>query len=427
MNPQYQIPKGTKDIVGDEMRAWQFFESEAKAVMERYGFTEIRTPIMEATSLFSRHVGEGSDIVQKEMYTFNDRSERSLTLKPEGTAPIVRSFIEQGLDRLQEPSRFFYLSPMFRYERPQKGRQRQFHQLGGECFGIDSEFADAEMIEMLSHLCQNLGISPITIMINSLGCRSCRPAYVEKLKNALMSIQDKLCQRCHQRLAVNPLRVFDCKEETCQSHLSNAPLLVDSLCAACEDHFSKVQSLLHRLNITFQINPRIVRGLDYYTRTAFEFTSDRLGAQNTLIGGGRYDNLVEEMGGTATCAIGFGMGIERAIELISLNQKFATDSNRIFLATLGAMTRSEGLALASKLRREGVTVSSPYSDRSLKSQLKKAQQGGYRWVLILGDREVAEKKVILRDLVGSEQNEISLDEISAEIKKCLSHPSPPFS
>ncbi len=314
---------------------------------------------------------------------------------------------------------------MFRYDRPQKGRQRQFHQLGAECFGVESELADAEMIGMLAHLCEDLSINSFTIMLNSLGCRLCRPAYVEKLKSTLMPLHAQLCPRCQERIAVNPLRVFDCKEESCQNHLRDAPLLIDSLCAACAGHFAKVQGLLNRLSVPFQINPRIVRGLDYYTRTAFEFVCSGLGAQNTLIGGGRYDNLVENMGGTGTPAIGFGMGLERAIELITANQKFPPKENRIYMATLGENAAQEGLILSSQLRRQGFNLNTNYCARSLKSQLKRAQQDGYPVVLILGDQEVAEKKIIMRDLARSQQQEISLEKLAGVLNNWLATHSLP--
>jgi len=406
--------RGFKDILPEDARRFWEVESVARQVFTYFGFQEIRTPIMEKTELFQRSIGETTDIVEKEMYTFADRDNEYLTLRPEATASVIRAYIEHNMSAAEQITKLFTIGPMFRRERPQKGRFRQFNQIDVELFGEDRPQSDAEIIFMLMHFLTSTGLKDLQLEINSLGCASCRPVFSKAVINFLKGSEKNLCPDCQRRINTNPLRVFDCKVETCASTIAKAPSILNFLCADCESHFAQVQSFLKDLRISFAINPRMVRGLDYYTKTAFEVKSTVLGAQNAVAGGGRYNGLVSSLGGPEVAGIGFGVGLERLISCLpedSIN-KFKTD---LFIAALGAQAQKLAFSLTNELRRTGISAEMDYADKSLKSQLKRADKLNSSFTLIFGDKEIEEKQVLLRNMQTKDQQTIPLDDLLKSI------------
>jgi len=398
-----------RDVLPDEVARWQYLEDSARAVFERYGFREIRTPLLEATELFARSVGQASDIVRKEMYTL-ERGGESMSLRPESTASVVRAFVEHALHRnvaAGYPERLYYIGPMFRYERPQKARQRQFHQVGAEVLGSAEPLADAELLQMLDVFLERLGISERELLVGSVGDASCRPAYRELLRAWLEPRLHELCEDCRRRSADNPLRVFDCKVAQDQELLRAAPLLVDQLCQPCAAHFAEVRGLLERFGIRHRVEPRLVRGLDYYERTVFEVVAGGLGAQNAILGGGRYDRLVEELGGPALPALGFALGVERTVLLLPAERVTRPDFDAALVA-LGAEGFAASIDLARRLRGTGLRVLAPLAERPMGAQLKRADKAGARFAIFIGRDEVSSGRYGLKDLQSGEQ--MALDE-----------------
>ena len=410
--------RGFKDILPEDARRFWEVESIARQVFNSFGFQEIRTPIMEKTELFQRSIGETTDIVEKEMYTFADRDNEYLTLRPEATASVIRAYIEHNMFADQQITKLFTIGPMFRRERPQKGRFRQFNQIDIEFFGEDKPQSDAEIIFMLMHFLTSVGLKDLQLEINSLGCASCRPVFSQAIINFLKGSEKNLCPDCQRRINTNPLRVFDCKVETCGAIIADAPRILDFLCSDCEVHFSQVKSLLHELQISFNINPRMVRGLDYYTKTAFEVKSTALGAQNAVAGGGRYNGLVSSLGGPEVAGIGFGVGFERLIACLPEEgkNKFKTD---LFIAALGVQAQKLAFGLTNELRRTGISAEMDYADRSLKSQLRRADKLNSSFTLIFGDKEINEKQVLLRNMQTKDQQAIPLDDLLKSIIKII--------
>ena len=403
-------PRGTEDILPSEVKLWQKIENTARECCDLFGYKEIRTPVFESTELFSRGVGETTDVVQKEMYTFLDKGGRSITLKPEGTATLVRSYIENSLYANPQPTKLAYIIPCFRYEKPQSGRLREFHQFGIECFGAESPETDAEVISLAHTFLTKVGIKGVSLYINSIGCPVCRKAYNEKLKAYFKAHEEKLCETCKERLEKNPMRIIDCKSPICSDIAKDAPRMVDYLCEECEAHFEKTKAGLDNIAISYTVNPDIVRGLDYYTKTVFEFISDSLGAQSTVCGGGRYSGLVEELGGKPTEGIGFAMGIERLV-LTLKNQGIEYDTEvcpEVFLAAIG----EDAVKIAQKtvydLRLKGVSSEQDLCGRSVKAQMKFANKLGAKYSAVIGDDEIADNKINLKNMESGEQKEISL-------------------
>jgi histidyl-tRNA synthetase len=407
--------KGFRDILPPETEKWRRIEETAYDVFHAFGFREIRIPLLEKTELFSRGIGEATDIVEKEMYTFTDRGEESLTLRPEATASVVRAYLEHNIYSSESVSKLFTIGPMFRRERPQKGRYRQFHQIDAEILGADDPYTDAELILLLTHFLEKLGLSNISLEINSLGCPKCRPAFHEAVVSFLRGREDELCPDCRRRLKTNPLRVFDCKVESCAAVISEAPKLPDFLCADCRKHFETLQELLRLFGLAFKMNPKMVRGLDYYTRTTFEITTEYLGAQNAVVGGGRYDHLVRDLGGPDIPGIGFAIGFERLVSLTP--DKDNLEEPLFFIAALGAQPLKKAFLLCNTLRMKGLHVEMDYAGRSLKSQMKRADRLKSRYVLIIGENELKENRALLRDMQTSSQNEISLESVDQIIMK----------
>jgi histidyl-tRNA synthetase len=410
--------RGFKDILPEDARRFREVESIARQVFNSFGFQEIRTPIMEKTELFKRSIGETTDIVEKEMYTFADRDNEFLTLRPEATASVIRAYIEHNMSADQQITKLFTIGPMFRRERPQKGRFRQFNQIDVELFGEDKPQSDAEIIFMLMHFLTSAGLKDLQLEINSLGCPDCRFEFSRAILNFLNKSVDNLCPDCLRRAGTNPLRVFDCKVEKCANTIASAPSILDYLCFSCKNHFSQVKSLLNDLNISFIINPRMVRGLDYYTRTAFEVKTNALGAQNAIAGGGRYNSLVSDLGGPEVPGIGFAIGFERLIACLPEDEKnkFKTD---LFIATLGEQAQKFAFTLTNELRRAGIVAEMDYADKSLKSQLKRADKLNSSFAIIMGDKEIDEKQVILRNMQTKDQQTIPLDDLLKSIIKII--------
>ena len=406
--------KGIKDILPEDAPTWNYIESIARQVFSAFGFREIRVPIMEKTELFKRSIGETTDIVEKEMYTFRDRDEELLTLRPEATASVIRAYIEHNMMSADQITKLFTIGPMFRRERPQKGRFRQFHQIDVELFGDDKPQSDAEVIFMLVHFLQSVAIEELSLEINSLGCKTCRPVFSRAIVDYLKGSEKDLCPDCQRRIHTNPLRVFDCKIESCNSIIAGAPKILDYLCTGCSEHFSQVKSFLDDLNVGYLINPKMVRGLDYYTKTAFEIKSGSLGAQNSLAGGGRYDGLVSFLGGPEVPGIGFAVGFERLIACLPQTEinKFKTD---IFIAALGSRAQKISFGLTNELRRAGISAAMDYADKSLKSQMKRADKLNSSFTLIFGDKEIDERRVELRDMKTKNQQVLSLDNLPEAI------------
>lgn len=399
--------RGTRDILPGEMGKWHYLEEIARSVFGRYGFQELRTPLFEATELFARAVGETTDIVEKEMYTFDSRGGESLTLRPEGTASVVRSFNENGMSR-SLPWRVYYMGPMFRYERPQKGRQRQFHQTGCELFGPSGPTADVEMMAMAMRFFADAGLKEkVVLEINSLGCETCRPGYRETLLAFLQERTDALCGNCNERIGRNPLRVLDCKAEGCKAVAREAPVMSGHLCGDCDAHFDGLKGGLDALEIPFVHNPMMVRGLDYYNRTAFEITTTALGAQNAVAAGGRYDGLVQEMGAKqGVPAIGFAMGMER-LALLMDDAKGEIRGPRVYIVAVGPDSERMGLQAAEMLRGRGIATELNQQGSSMKSQMKKAGKSGADFTLIIGDAEVQEGVVTVKEMETGEQQRLA--------------------
>jgi histidyl-tRNA synthetase len=405
-----QIPaiKGTKDILPREARTWQSVETVIKRVCELYGYREIRTPIFEATELFEKGTGETSDIVIKEMYTFKDKGGRSLTLRPEYTPSIVRSIIENRLYLKSDPLRFYFMGPMFRYDKPQKGRFRQFHQLDVEVFAEEDPAVDAELVEMADFLFKELKVSEIQTLVNSVGCKACRPSYIKKLRSQAEKEKQNLCDDCQRKVDSNPLRIFDCKVETCQAIAQDFPMITDFLCQECEEHFKQFCSYLDFYGLKYRVEPGLVRGIDYYTKTTFEIISPKLGAQDAILGGGRYDDMMTEFGGPDICGIGFAMGMERLLSVVPITKQ---KQQFLYLAYLGDEPKRAGMILAQFLRKEGMECLLEYREKNLKNQLSRANKLGATWALIIGDDEVKKRKYQLKNMVTGKQTECSREEI----------------
>jgi len=415
---KYSVPRGTKDILPDETPLWQAIEDACHKVFQLYNYQEIRTPIFESTELFSRSIGSTTDIVKKEMYEFKDRKGRSLTLRPEETAPVVRACLENNLIGPDKITKVYYLGPMFRYERPQAGRQRQFHQAGVEAFGSDDPLIDAEMILMNIQLFKAIELKDFRVNLNSVGCSACRPAYRKKLHDHFKAHVSGMCEDCRDRFEHNPLRILDCKEAGCQPQIENAPAAIDSLCAACKSHFDAVVKMLDYQKAVFKVNKRLVRGLDYYTRTTFEIVSGALGAQNAVSGGGRYDSLVEEMGGKPTPAVGFAVGLERVIEIMKNAECLMPNGGKIilFIAALGEEAKQLGFDLMMKLRQSGIAADMDYSGKSLKAQMKAADRLGAKHVYIIGEDEIKKESAILKAMQTGEQKEVPFSGLEEALK-----------
>ena len=411
-----QSIRGVKDILPDEIWKWQYIESVAHNIFSRFGFKEIRLPIFEDTRLFLRSIGEATDIVEKEMYTFNDRSGDSITLRPEGTASVVRAYIEHKMYNPPSTLKMFYVGPMFRYERPQAGRLRQFNQIGVEVMGSSSPIVDAEVMTMVIEFFRELGLTEVSLEINSLGSQECRPQYREILKAEIEKFLDQLCSNCTARYQRNPLRVLDCKVEQCSKIADKLPKLIDHLDKASADHFSEVRSLLDSAGIPYSVNTNLVRGLDYYNHTAFEITSMNLGAQNAICGGGRYDTLVEDLDGPSTPCFGFALGLERLVSLVPFNEKkHPKKTPDIFIVCLGKETKTLGFQITHELRLKGFWVERDYETASMKSQMRKANKSQSRFTLIMGENEIRSGNLILKNMDTGEQKECLAQDLATEI------------
>lgn len=413
------IPKGTKDIMPADVYKWQFVEGKFRTICEKYGFREIRTPMFEHTELFRRGIGDTTDVVQKEMYSFTDLGNRGITLKPEGTSPAVRSFVEHKLYAEVQPTKMFYITPCFRYEKPQNGRQRQFHQFGVETFGTPNMLADAEVICLAHDFLTEMGIKDITLKINSVGCPACRAKYRHALKEFLKPNYDRLCNTCKDRYERNPMRILDCKSETCQEIVQGAPLMKDYLCDDCKKAFEDVQTNLRASGIDFTIDPKIVRGLDYYTKTAFEFVTNSLGAQGTVCGGGRYDHLVEELGGPPIPGVGFGLGIERLLMLMEANgvEIPKPEPLKALIVFMGDRAKEKAISLTRKLRLEGLKVEMDTLSRNMKGQLKYADRLDADYAVVIGENELEQGGVSLKDMRNSSQSFVKFEDLYSALTK----------
>lgn len=418
---QIKAPRGTKDIVPSEVYKWHYVEKKFKDVCDRFGYKEIRTPMFEHTGVFKRGVGETTDIVQKEMYSFEDNGKREITLKPEGTSPVVRAFIEHKLYADAQPTKVYYVTPCFRYERPQAGRQRQFHQFGVEVFGTTNPSVDAEVIGVAIAFYKELGITNLETRINSVGCPSCRAKYNQILKDYLNEKMDVLCDTCKDRSERNPMRVIDCKVKTCKENLTDVPVMINHLCDECTTDFEKLKENLSLMGIEYTVDPNIVRGLDYYRKTAFEIVSNEIGAQGTVCGGGRYDGLTSMLGGPETPGIGFGMGIERVLLTLQNNNIEIPKPKGldIFIATIGERGTKEAIRLLHKLRLDGISSDKDHLERSLKAQFKYANKLNSAYTIVIGDDELDQDEVTLKDMQTSEQTKIKLSNIVEELKNRL--------
>jgi len=415
----HKAPRGTFDILPQEHAYWKYVEEKAASLCQLYGYQPLSTPIFEDAQIFTKTVAGGTDIVDKEMYIFEDKSGQELALRAEGTAPVCRAYLEHGLFNSPQPVKLYYIGPAFRYERPQSGRYRQHHQFGFEALGEADPALDAEVIEMARQFFYSLGLSLFTIQLNSIGCKLCRPGYLEILRQHYSGYADHLCPDCKARLVKNPLRLLDCKKPSCQEIAKTAPKIPDYLCHECQIHFQSVQKYLGAMSIPFQLNPRLVRGLDYYTRTVFEVEPQEKGGQSTLGGGGRYDNLIEELGGKPTPAVGFAAGLERII-LNLKEQKLdipALPKPDAFIAYLEEEAKIEAMKIASELRKAGIAVILATGDKSLRRQMRQANSLGIAYALILGEQEISKRNVMLRDMRSGEQKTIPLAEIARMLKQ----------
>jgi len=411
-------PKGTKDVMPSQVYKWHYIEKKWKEICARYGFKEIRTPMFEHTELFQRGIGDTTDVVQKEMYTFNDHGGRSITLKPEGTSPAVRAFLENKGYAEVQPTKIYYDTPCFRYEKQQANRYRQFHQFGVEIFGTSNMIADAEIIAIGYDFFQEMGVKDLTLEINSVGCPTCRAKYRTMLKEFLAPKYDELCDTCKSRYEKNPMRILDCKSPIDQALVADAPMMLDNLCEECQEAFDDLKEDLEALDIPYVVNPRIVRGLDYYTKTAFEFVTNSLGAQGTVCGGGRYDNLIEEVGGFPIPGVGFGLGKERLINLMTASgvEFPEEDECEVFIATMGKPARLFGQKLTRDLRGKGLNVQMDDLQRNFKGQFKYADRLNAKYTIVLGDNEIESGQATLKNMATGEQTEVKFDELYNTIK-----------
>jgi histidyl-tRNA synthetase len=418
---KFNAPRGTNDILPPDTLKWQYIEKKTHEIFSNYNYQEIRTPIFEYTELFQRGIGEVTDIVEKEMYTFEDKGGRSITLRPEGTASVIRSFLENKIYGQAQPTKYYYIGPMFRYERPQSGRFRQFHQLGVEAIASNDPALDAEIISLGMRLLQDFGLNDLELHLNSVGCGECRPTYVDKLKKYLNENKEQLCDNCKSRIDRNPLRVLDCKNDSCQSVIKDAPKITDNLCESCADHFNDVQEYLDILNLDYIINPLLVRGLDYYTNTAFEIKDNALGAQDTVFGGGRYNGLAEEIGSRDLPGIGFALGIERL--LLSLEAKdieLPVESGvDLYITVIGEQAKKESFKLLDQLRNKGFRTEIDYLGRSVGSQMKSADRMNAEYTIIIGENELNNNSATIRNMKSGDEKEIQLSNLLEEMKQLV--------
>ncbi len=415
---QVKAPRGTHDVLPAEVYKWHRVEQLIRRLCLEYGYSEIRTPMFEYTELFERGVGDTTDVVQKEMYTFLDKGDRSVTLKAEGTSPVVRSFVEHSLYANPQPSKLYYISPCFRYEKPQAGRLRAFHQFGVEAFGAQGPAIDAEVISLAMELFRRLGLDGVELNINSIGCPKCRKVYNEKLKEFFRPHLDELCETCRQRYEKNPLRILDCKSSDCKKIYMKAPILLDHICEECSDHFEKLKGYLDEMGIPYQVDGTIVRGLDYYTKTVFEIVSKNIGSQGTVCGGGRYNGLVEELDGPDTPGVGFGLGMERL--MLMLNQLEVPLKNNetaeVFVANIGDAADRFVQRYVYQLRKDGISAERDYLNRSVKAQMKFANKIGAHYSVVLGDDEIRSGVAAVKNMETGEAEEIALADLSRYIK-----------
>lgn len=417
-----KAPRGTKDITPKDVYKWHYIEKKFREICALYGYEEIRTPIFEHTEVFARSVGDTTDVVQKEMYTFTDRGDRQLSLKPEGTAGVIRSFIENKMYADTQPTKLYYITPCFRYERPQAGRQRQFHQFGIEVLGSDGPSVDAEVISLAVQFFNEMGLKNLSVNINSVGCPTCREEYNRKLKEYLDKKVDVLCETCLERKDKNPMRVIDCKNPHCKENLQDIPFMIDHLCEDCKDHFDKLQTYLKEMDINYVVDKTIVRGLDYYKKTAFEIISNDIGSQSTVCGGGRYDGLVEMLGGPkGISGIGFALGAERLLLTLENNNIEIENpkSTDIYIATIGDAAKTKSFKLIKDLRTNHISADNDHLDKSLKAQFKYSDKLNAKYTVVIGDDELANDTATLKNMKTSEQTTIKLSELVDELKKRL--------
>lgn len=411
-------PRGTKDILPDTVGDWNYVEGEIRELCRRFGYSEIRTPIFEHTELFQRGIGEGTDVVDKEMYTFTDRGERSITLRPENTASAVRAYLQNKLYAQSNLVKLFYIGSMFRYDRPQAGRMREFHQFGVEALGEANPAVDAEVILLAMNLLEGLGLKDLELSINSVGCPKCRSKYRTMLQDFFRYKLEDLCEDCRSRFERSPLRILDCKKDSDKPYMADAPKITDCLCEECAEHFAKLKELLTSAGISFTHDPRLVRGLDYYTKTAFEIKYPPLGAQSAVAGGGRYDGLIEEMGGNPTPAVGFATGLERLLLALE-SQNLLPEKNRsvdAYVVALGETAQAEGFKLLNSLRQQGLSAAMDFAGRSMKAQMKQANKLGAKYSVILGEDEISEGVVMLRSMEDSSQAKVPMNQVAEKIK-----------
>ncbi len=414
-----KAPKGTKDVMPSQVYKWQYVEKKFKEVCDRFGFNEIRTPIFEHTELFARSVGDTTDIVEKQMYTFSDMADRSLTLKPEGTASIARAYVENKMYADIQPSKYWYEIPCFRYEKPQSGRLREFHQFGVEVFGTDNMIADTEVIALADAFLRGLGIDDLELHINSIGCPECRETYRKALQDFLKPKYDRLCDTCKTRYERNPMRILDCKSPECQELVVGAPVMLDYICDKCRAAFDDLKDNLDGIGVSYIVDPGIVRGLDYYTKTAFEFISGKLGAQSTVCGGGRYDNLIEELGGPPIPGVGFGLGIERLLLILDACEIKIPDNNKTdaLIAFIGEDAKMAGLKLMSELREMGLRAEMDALGRNIKGQFKYADRLQAKFTVIIGEDELKNGKATLKNMKTGEQEEVEFANVGVKIRR----------
>ena len=417
-----KAPRGTKDITPKDVYKWHYVEKKFREICALYGYEEIRTPIFEHTEVFARSVGDTTDVVQKEMYSFTDRGDRQLSLKPEGTAGVIRSFIENKMYADTQPTKLYYITPCFRYERPQAGRQRQFHQFGIEVLGSDGPSVDAEVISLAVQFFNEMGLKNLSVNINSVGCPTCREEYNRKLKEYLDKKVDVLCETCLERKDKNPMRVIDCKNPHCKENLQDIPFMIDHLCDDCKEHFEKLQTYLKEMDINYVVDKTIVRGLDYYKKTAFEIISNDIGSQSTVCGGGRFDGLVEMLGGPkGISGIGFGLGVERLLLTLENNNIEIENpkSTDIYIATIGDAAKTKSFKLIKDLRSNHISADNDHLDKSLKAQFKYSDKLNAKYTVVIGDDELANDTATLKNMKTSEQTTIKLSELVDELKKRL--------
>lgn len=411
-------PRGTKDILPDTVGDWNYVEGEIRELCRRFGYSEIRTPIFEHTELFQRGIGEGTDVVDKEMYTFTDRGERSITLRPENTASAVRAYLQNKLYAQSNLVKLFYIGSMFRYDRPQAGRMREFHQFGVEALGEANPAVDAEVILLAMNLLEGLGLKDLELSINSVGCPKCRSKYRTMLQDFFRDKLEDLCEDCRSRFERSPLRILDCKKDSDKPYMADAPKITECLCEECAEHFAKLKELLTSAGISFTHDSRLVRGLDYYTKTAFEIKYPPLGAQSAVAGGGRYDGLIEEMGGNPTPAVGFATGLERLLLALE-SQNLLPEKNRsvdAYVVALGETAQAEGFKLLNSLRQQGLSAAMDFAGRSMKAQMKQANKLGAKYSVILGEDEISEGVVMLRSMEDSSQAKVPMNQVAEKIK-----------